>query len=46
VGTLVERSTGFVMLLHLPEDQAALAVRDALAAKMASHSEQLRLSLT
>nr|WP_193670212.1 IS30 family transposase [Nocardioides salarius] len=46
VGTLVERSTGFVMLLHLPGDHGALAVQDALVAKMATLPEQLRGSLT
>ena len=46
VGTLVERATGFVMLLHLPEDHGALAVQEALVAKMATMPEQLRLSLT
>ncbi|ANH38332.1 Integrase core domain protein [Nocardioides dokdonensis FR1436] len=46
VGTLVERSTGFVMLLHLPGDHGALAVQEALVAKMATLPEQLRRSLT
>ena len=46
VGTLVERSTGFVMLLHLPDGHGALAVQEALVAKMATLPEQLRLSLT
>lgn len=46
VGTLVERTTGFVMLLHLPEDHGALAVQEALVAKMATLPEQLKLSLT
>ena len=46
VGTLVERATGFVMLLHLPQDHGALAVQEALVAQMATLSEQLRLSLT
>ena len=35
VGTLVERATGFVMLLHLPDDHGALAVQEAMVAKMA-----------
>ena len=30
VGTLVERSTRFVLLLHLPEDHGALAVEAAM----------------
>lgn len=46
VGTLVERATGFVMLLHLPENHGALAVQEALVAKMATLPEQLKLSLT
>ena len=46
VGTLVERMTGFVMLLHLPEDHGALAVQEALVAKMSTLPDQLRLSLT
>jgi transposase, IS30 family len=46
VGTLVERTTGFVMLLHLPGNHGALAVQEALVAKMATLPEQLRLSLT
>ena len=35
VGTLVERTTGFVMLLHLPDGHGALAVQEAMVAKMA-----------
>ena len=46
VGTLVERATGFVMLLHLPAGHGALAVQDALVEKMATLPEQLRRSLT
>jgi transposase, IS30 family len=46
VGTLVERATGFVMLLHLPHGHGALAVQKALVAKMLTLEEQLRLSLT
>ena len=46
VGTLVERTTGFVMLLHLPEGHGAPSVQNALVAKMADLPEQLRLSLT
>ncbi len=46
VGTLVERTTGFVMLLHLPENHGALTVQEALVAKMATLPEQLKLSLT
>jgi IS30 family transposase len=46
VGTLVERATGFVMLLHLPAGNGALAVQEALVTKMATLPEQLRRSLT
>jgi len=46
VGTLVERTTGFVMLLHLPTGYHALAVQEALVDKMATLPDQLRLSLT
>lgn len=46
VGTLVERTTGFVMLLHLPNGHGTLAVQDALIAKMLTLDEHLRRSLT
>jgi transposase, IS30 family len=46
VGTLVERTTGFVMLLHLPNGHGTLAVQKALVAKMLTLDEQLRRSLT
>ena len=46
VGTLVERMTGFVMLLHLPDGHGALAVQEALVAKMLTLDEQLCRSLT
>jgi IS30 family transposase len=46
VGTLVERATGFVMLLHLPRGHTALEVQEALVAKMLTLDEQLRRSLT
>jgi IS30 family transposase len=46
IGTLVERTTGFTMLLHLPDNHGALAVQDALVAKMLTLPEQLRRSLT
>jgi IS30 family transposase len=46
VGTLVERTTGFVMLLHLPDGHGTLAVQEALVTKMLTLDEQLRRSLT
>jgi IS30 family transposase len=46
VGTLVERASGFVMLLHLPDGHGALAVQQALVAKMVNLDDHLRLSLT
>ena len=46
VGTLVERSTRFVMLLHLGEDKSAAAVREAMAAKIMELPEALRRSIT
>ena len=46
IGTLVERTTGFVLLLHLPNGHGALAVQEAMVAKISDLPEQLRLSLT
>ena len=46
IGTLVERATRFVMLLHLPDDHTAMAVQDAIVAKMASLPAILRRTLT
>ena len=46
VGTLVERSTRFVMLLHLPGRHGAEEVRDAMAATITTLPEALRRSLT
>ena len=46
VGTLVERMTRFVMLLHLPGGHTAQIVQEAMVTKMATLPEQLRLSLT
>lgn len=46
VGTLVERSTRYVMLLHLAGDKSAAAVRDAMAAKIAELPDALRGSIT
>ena len=46
IGTLVERATGFVMLLHLPDDHGALAVQEAMADKMSQLPQILRQTLT
>ncbi len=46
IGTLVERATGFVMLLHLPGDHTAETVADAMIEKTTELPEQLRRSLT
>jgi IS30 family transposase len=47
IGTLVERSTRFVMLLHLPgRDHSAERVRDAMIAAMAGLPAALRRSMT
>ena len=46
IGTLVERTTRFAMLLHLPDDHAALAVQQAIVVKMAQLPVILRKTLT
>jgi transposase, IS30 family len=46
IGTLVERSTRYVLLLHLPRDHSAEAVRDAMLATLPTLPEHLRRSLT
>ena len=46
VGTLVERSTRYVMLLHLPGDHTAETVRTAMAAKIKTLPEHLVKSIT
>jgi IS30 family transposase len=46
IGTLVERSTRFTMLVHLPERHDAIAVRDGVVATITTLPEQLRRSLT
>jgi IS30 family transposase len=46
IGTLVERTTRYVMLLHLPHDHGAEALQDAMAAAMSRLPEQLRKTLT
>jgi transposase, IS30 family len=45
VGTLVERSTRFVVLLHLPGPHDALAFHDAVVQAMTALPAQLRRSL-
>ena len=46
VGTLVERTTRFVLLLHLPGGSSPAGVQEAMVAKMATLPEQLKRSLT
>lgn len=46
IGTLVERSTRFVMLLHLPDGHGAVQVRDAMIESMHTLPEAVRRSLT
>jgi transposase, IS30 family len=46
IGTVVERSTRFVMLLHLPAEHTAEAVQEAIVAKMAAMPAILRKTLT
>lgn len=45
IGTVVERMTRFVMLLYLPEDHGALALQEAIVAKMAQLPAILRKTL-
>ena len=46
VGTLVERSTRFVLLLHLPNDHGAKAVEEAMRAAIATLPRELMRSIT
>jgi transposase, IS30 family len=46
IGTLVERSTRFVLLLHLPAGRGPAAVAEAMSEAMAGLPAQLRRSLT
>jgi IS30 family transposase len=46
IGTLVERSTRFVLLLHLPGGRGAAQVAAAMSEAMATLPAQLRRSLT
>jgi transposase, IS30 family len=46
IGTLVERSTRFTLLLHLPADHSAQAVATAMIEAMGELPEHLRRSIT
>jgi len=46
IGTVVERASRFVMLLHLPDNHGADAVQDAIVDKMAQLPAILRKTLT
>jgi len=46
VGTLVERSTRYVLLLHLPDNHSAEAVRQAMTEAIQRLPESLRRSIT
>jgi transposase, IS30 family len=46
IGTLVERSTGFVQLLHLPESRNAETVADAMIATIQNLPATLRRTVT
>ena len=46
IGTLVERTTRFTMLLHLPVNHSAVAVADAITTAVATLPMHLRRSLT
>jgi IS30 family transposase len=46
IGTLVERTTRYVMLLHLPHGRTAEAVREAMTAKIVKLPQQLMRTIT
>ncbi len=46
IGTLVERSTNYMMLIHLPDGYKAEQMRDALTRKIKTLPAALRHSLT
>jgi IS30 family transposase len=46
IGTLVERTTGYTMLVHLPDGYKPEQVRDALTEKIRTIPDILRASLT
>ena len=46
IGTLVERTTGFAMLLHLPHNHGALAVQEAMIGAISRLPDALRGTMT
>jgi IS30 family transposase len=46
IGTLVERTTNYTLLLHLPHGHGTEAVTDAVIARLVELPEQLRRSVT
>jgi IS30 family transposase len=46
VGTLVERTSRFVLLLHLPDDHTASTVETAMRRAIMKHPSELRRSVT
>jgi len=46
IGTLVERTTGYLMLIHLPGDHGALALQEALVTAVADLPQMLKKTLT
>lgn len=46
IGTLVERTTGFVMLLHLPERHGAVEVRDQMITAISKMPAAIRKTVT
>ena len=46
IGTMVERTTGFVVLLHMPADRTAATLASAMSLKIPDIPEVLRRSLT
>ena len=46
IGTLVERATGYVVLLHLPQAHGAVEVQDAMVEAIGSVPVSLRRTLT
>jgi IS30 family transposase len=46
IGTLVERATGFLILLHLPDDHSALTLQSAICEQVATLPDTLRRTLT